>query len=115
MGRASDQLQRKQVSIASVHCLGTYNKQVVSVNKYLMTEDFNDDKDTLAPFRWARNSTEAKEAVKMEEEFLQKVKATKALSQKSKEMAKHKRQSRALDLLTKCSLEHYATPRISDL
>ena len=78
------------------------NKQVVSVNKYLMTEDFNDDKDTLALFRWARNSTEAKEAVKMEEEFLQKVKATKALSQKSKEMAKLKRQSRALDLLTKC-------------
>ena len=27
------------------------NKQVVSVNKYLMTEDFNDDKDTLALFR----------------------------------------------------------------
>ena len=36
------------------------NKQVVSVNKYLMTEDFNDDQDTLAVFRWARNSTEAK-------------------------------------------------------
>ena len=42
----------------------------------------------------------------MEEEFLQKVKATKALSQKSKEMAKHKRQSRALDLLTKCSRDN---------
>ena len=27
------------------------NKQVVSVNKYLMTEDFNDNKDTLALFR----------------------------------------------------------------
>ena len=78
------------------------NKQVVSVNKYLMTEDFNDDNNTLALFRWARNSTTAKEAVKMKEEFLQKVKATKALSQKSKEMAKLKRQSRALDLLTKC-------------
>ena len=36
----------------------------------------------------------------MEEEFLQKVKCTKALSQKSKEMVK--RQSRALDLLSKC-------------
>ena len=78
------------------------NKQVVSVNKYLMTEDFNDDQDTLALFRWARNSTEAKQATQMEEEFLQKVKATKAMSQKSKEMVKQKRQSRALDLLSKC-------------
>ena len=60
------------------------NKQVVTVNKYLMTEDFKDDKATLALFRWARNSNEAKEAVKMEEEFLQKVKATKALSQEKK-------------------------------
>ena len=57
---------------------------MVSVNKYLMTEGFNDDKATLALFRWARNSTEAKEAVKMDEEFLQKVKATKALSQEKK-------------------------------
>ena len=31
------------------------NKQVVSVNKYLMTEDFNDDKDTLALFRLTIN------------------------------------------------------------
>ena len=31
------------------------NKQVVRVNKYLMTEDFNDDKYTLALFRLARN------------------------------------------------------------
>ena len=44
------------------------NKQLVNVNKYLMTEDFNDDKGTLALFGWARNSIEAKEAVKMEEE-----------------------------------------------
>ena len=60
------------------------NKPVVSGNKYLITEDFNDDKDWLDLFRWARNSIEAKEAVKMEEEFLQKVKATKALSQEKK-------------------------------
>ena len=38
----------------------------------------------------------------MEEEFLQKGKATKALSQKSKLMTKLKRKSRALDILTKC-------------
>ena len=38
------------------------------------------NQDTLALFRWARNSTEAKEAV-MEEEFLQKVKATKAVTE----------------------------------
>ena len=37
------------------------------------------NQDTLALFRWARNSIETKEAVKMEEEFLQRVKATKAL------------------------------------
>ena len=60
------------------------------------------NQDTLALFRWARNSTEAKEAVKMGEEFLQKVKSTKALSQKSKELAKLKGQSRTLNLLTKC-------------
>ena len=30
---------------------GLSNKQVVRVNKYLMTEDFNDDKDTFALFR----------------------------------------------------------------
>ena len=92
--------KEKLIKACAGNCLSY--KQVVRVNKYLMTEDFNDDKETLALFRWARNSTEAKEAVKMGEEFPQKVKSTKALSQKSKELAKLNGQSGTLNLLTKC-------------
>ena len=43
------------------------DKQVVSVNGYLLTEDFDDANNTHTLFKWARTSAQAKEANRLQD------------------------------------------------
>ena len=50
------------------------DKQVVSVNKFLLTDEMTDEEHANKMFLWARTCKEAKEAENIQKEFFARVK-----------------------------------------
>ena len=79
------------------------DKQVVSKNKFLLSSSL-DGEGAGELFKWARTSAEAKKAMELQKIFLEKVKMTKHMAMKSKEIIKQRKVTRALKLLAECRL-----------
>ena len=77
------------------------DKQVVSKNKFLLSHVF-DGEGAGELFKWARTSAEAKKAMEMQDMFMQRVRLTKHMALKSKEIAKQRKVARAAKLLSEC-------------
>ena len=77
------------------------DKQIVSVNKYLTSTDF-DNEGAGELFKWARTSEEAKLAIGLQQDFLAQVKITKTLAAAAKKAAKEKKVRRAFKLGSEC-------------
>ena len=71
------------------------------VNRYITTDDFSDD-NTIELFKWASTSKQAKEANRLQKEFLDKVQACKIMLVKTKQLFNEKKNARALGLLGQC-------------
>lgn len=67
------------------------DKQIVKVNGYLKTSDFNTDEGTSRLFKWARTSRECRIVKEINEEFREQVHMTKVASLKAKSEAKKKK------------------------
>ena len=102
-GRFSDLGNRAKVSGRSAPITTISDKQIVSANKFLVSDEFQAaDKGNM--FKWARTSSEVKEAEKLTGEFLRDVEAAKRQANKAKHMAKHRRCLRAIKLGEECKL-----------
>ena len=89
------------------------DKQVVSVNNYFSTDEFkSENKKEL--FQWARNSEEAKEVNKLQDEFLENVKMVNTLARKVRKEKKNKKILRAVKLATICQ-EHGGPVTINNI
>ena len=77
------------------------DKQIVSVNKYLNSSEF-DNGGAEEMFKWARTSEEAKKAMELQKDFLSHVKITKALAVSARKAAKERKVRRALKLGAEC-------------
>ena len=87
-GRFSDLGNRAKVSGGSAPITTISDKQIVSANKFLVLDEFQAaDKGNM--FKWARTSSEVKEAEKLTEEFLRDVKAAKRQGETPKVLANH--------------------------
>ena len=64
--------------------------QVVSYNKYLVSENMKDPARVEEEFKWARTAPEAKLVNKMESDFLERVKMVKKQALRAKETMKQK-------------------------
>ena len=80
------------------------NKEVVSGNKYLITSEFSEASvsEQSRQFKWARNSTEAKEAWALQENLINLAAAVDKEAFKAKEAKKKKKVARSLTLLDQC-------------
>lgn len=78
------------------------NKQIVKVNGYLKTSDFNSDTRTSDLFKWARTSSECKKVKEINKEFNARVNLTKMASLKAKEELKKKKAARVVKLVVEC-------------
>ena len=63
------------------------DKQILSVNGYLTSDEFS-TKDLLKLMKWASTSKQATEMVRLQEEYLQKVRASKLMMVKIKQLVK---------------------------
>ena len=79
------------------------DKQIVGVNKYLIQPGVIET--ASEQFKWAHSSTQAKEALKLQNEFLSFVKLSKSLSIEAKKRQKEKQNMNLLKLLDQCQ-EH---------
>ena len=102
-GRFYDLGNRVKVSGGSAPITTRSDKQIVSANNFLVSDEFQAaDKGYM--LKWARMSSEVKEAEKLTEEFLRDVEAAKRQANKAKHMAKHRRCLRAIKLGEECRL-----------
>jgi hypothetical protein len=83
------------------------NRHLISENKLFQRENWNtkSDEEKNKKWNWARNSVQAKQARKLQDDFLNKVQATKTLALKEKEKKKNKKNQRTIEALAKCK-EH---------
>ena len=79
------------------------DKQIVGVNKYLIQPGVQET--AQEQFKWAHTSMQAKEAMKLQNEFLSLVKISKSLSLEAKKISKEKQNTYLLKLLATCQ-EH---------
>ena len=63
------------------------DKHILSVNGYLTSDEFS-TKDLLKLMKWASTSKQATEMVRLQEEYLQKVRASKLMMVKIKQLVK---------------------------
>ena len=77
------------------------DKQVISKNRFLLSSDF-DGEGAGELFKWARTSAEAKKAMEIQDIFLERVKLTKHMAMKTKQIAKQRKIARAIKLLSEC-------------
>ena len=77
------------------------NKQVVAVNDFFSTEEFQPE-DTKELSKWARTSEETKKANQLQDEFLQRVKMVNSLARKKKHKKKQKTVIFAVKIATLC-------------
>ena len=98
-----------QLDVRLKHCGGSApiktvsNKQIVAVNKFLLTDEAQSSSEEL--FKWARTSAESKAVKKLQKEFLASVEEKKSLIIASKKQEKKKKAERMFKLLEKCK-EH---------
>ena len=76
------------------------DKQVVKYNRYLLQPKVIES--AKEQFAWARGSKQAKEARKLQDEFLSQIKVMKSLSIKAKKEAKERKNRAVLKLLATC-------------
>ena len=82
------------------------NKEVVSGNRYLITPQFSEasTEEQTSQFKWARNSSEAKEAWALQENLISLAAAVDMEAFKVKEDKKKKKIARSLALLDQCKV-----------
>ena len=80
------------------------DKQVISVNKFLLTEEMKDDDHASKMFLWARTSDEAKLADNLQKEFFSRVKLAHRQASIARYAVKQRRMARALQLARNCQV-----------
>ena len=75
------------------------DKQIVSKNKYLLSDDFDTSDKTEEQFQWAKSSAEAKMANDLQKQFLDQVREVQMVAVKAKENMKTKKVARSLKVL----------------
>ena len=75
------------------------DKQIVSKNKYLLSDDFDTTDKTEEQFQWAKSSAEAKMANDLQKQFLDQVREVQMVAVKAKENMKTKKVARSLKVL----------------
>ena len=94
---------RAKVSGGSAPITTISDKQIVSANKFLVSDEFQAaDKGNM--FKWERTPSEVKEAEKLTDEFLRDVEAAKRQANEARHMAKHRRCLRTVKLGEECKL-----------